>query len=272
MSIIVSEYQNKDCNFKVCHQRAQILSWQPSGKKDVLWCTGEQFISLDKPIRGGIPLCWPWFAKGENGKMTPSHGFARLADWRLVRDEKKNAGTHHLIYELTDEEVKSTHYSQNFVLTLEYLIGETLLVSLVVSGRENLVAPISFGALHSYFNLGAIERTVIEGLGTQSVDNLDDFRIGVEPDYVNVNGPTEKRFPNETKESQQVKIHDRANQRIILLTQSGHSDTMLWSPWSATGDSLNDTQSDAYQHFVCVETAAISRPLKNRMSVKIEVL
>lgn len=268
---MITTYKNKSCVFKVCHQRGQILSWQPAGHKDVLWCTDEQFISLDKPIRGGIPLCWPWFAKGDNGDLTPSHGFARLADWVLVTDEKLNAGTHHLVYQLSDEQASSPHYSHDFVLTFEYLIGETLTISLLVQARQSSSVPPSFGALHSYFNLGDIEQTVIEGLGTQSVDNLDDFNRVDESEQVTIKGPTEKRFPYDKNARQQIQIHDKANQRHIMITQNGHSDTMLWSPWTETGRSLKDTHPGAYKHFVCVEAAAISRPIQGHMELQIEV-
>lgn len=221
-------------------------------------------------------MCWPWFAKGASGDLTPSHGFARLADWTRLSEQQINSGTHRLIYQLTDEQASSPHYPHDFVLTLEYLIGETLNVSLMVqthdSGAHSRNMTPSFGALHSYFNLGDIEQTTIEGLGKQSVDNLDGFTVVDEPEQVRINGPTEKRFPYAKNTRQQITIHDNANQRAVLVTQNDHSDTMLWSPWTETGQSLKDTHPDAYKHFVCVEAAVISKPIQGHMGLQIEVL
>ncbi len=269
--MMITEYKNTSCTFRVCHQRAQVLSWQPNGHEDVLWCTDEKFISLDNPIRGGIPLCWPWFAKGDNGDLTPSHGFARLHAWTLETNEQVSAGAHKLVYQLTDEQATSPHYPSPFVLTLEYMIGENLTVSLMVEGREGSTAVPSFGALHSYFNLGDIEHTSIEGMGRQSVDNLNGFKTIDEPEQVSVIGPIEKRFPYVKSARQKVKIHDKANHRTIFLVQNQHSDTMLWSPWTETGYSLKDTQTDAYKKFVCVETAAISKPIQGHISLEISL-
>ena len=266
---LITDYKNDNCSFKVCHQRGQILSWQPHGQPDVLWCTDERFISLDKPIRGGMPLCWPWFLKGDSGNLNPSHGFARISDWRLLSDQQLEAGSHRLVYELTSKDTSSAHYSDDFCLTLEYLVGKSLCVSMTLKSTNPNDPSPAFGALHSYFSVGDIEQTLIEGLNSPSIDYLADRRRVQEPVQVTITGPTEKRFSNFAEGCQHVNILDKAHQRIITLEQSGHSDIMLWSPWTATGHSLKDTHPDAYKHFVCVETAAISRPFCNHLMLNL---
>ncbi len=266
---MITDYQNDHCRFKVCHQRGQILSWQPRGQADVLWCTDENLMSLDKPIRGGIPLCWPWFLKGDSGDLAPSHGFARIADWRLVSNRQLEAGTHRLVYQLTSADTSSPHYPHDFCLTLEYLIGETLTMSMTLQAFTAAAPTPAFGAFHSYFNVGDIEQTLIEGLGSPSIDNLANRQRVQEPEQVMITGSTEKRFAASNEARQTVRILDKAHQRTIKLVQAGHSDVMLWSPWMETGYSLKDTHPDDYKHFVCVETAAISSPFANHASLTI---
>ena len=76
---MIARYKNDSGKFKVCDKRARVLFWLSHGQEDVLRFTDEEFISLDKPIRSGIPLCWPWFAKGEYGDLTPSRALAWVA-------------------------------------------------------------------------------------------------------------------------------------------------------------------------------------------------
>ena len=270
--MMITTYKNDHCIFKICHQRGQILSWQPHGHKDVLWCTGEQFISLNKPIRGGIPLCWPWFSKGEHNDLTPSHGFARISDWTLVEQNETDDGCHRLVYQLTSDDV-APEFSVfgDFCIRLEYVIGSRLSVRLNVNGLKGNEPPTSFGALHTYLGVGDIHSLNLEGLGDTSINNLNNFKKQQEPAVLSVNGPTEKRFAYEASGEHVVKIHDTFNGRVITLKQKSHSDVMLWSPWDATGKSITDAHSDDYLRFVCVETAAICRSVGAGMFLEISI-
>lgn len=243
----------------MCHERAQILRWQPKGHVDVLWCADEQFLSLDKPLRGGIPVCWPWFGAGtgENSRKQPSHGFARSATWRQVAFVALAGQPHIIEFELKLNDLSDEHraaFDHEFCVRLRYEIGETLRVQLRVVHAPNVP---TFGALHSYFNVGDIEQVRLFGLDSSGTSVA-----------ISIYGPTEALYSNPAPT---LRIADVANNRAIIAQQRGHHDVMLWSPWTAAGHTLSDTLPNDYRHFVCAETAAISAPMAHELTVEISV-
>ncbi|MBR9907046.1 MAG: hypothetical protein GYB30_03225 [Gammaproteobacteria bacterium] len=254
-----ANYQNDFCQFQLCHERAQILRWQPKGQADVLWCADKKFLSLDKPLRGGIPVCWPWFGagRGENSRKQPFHGFARSATWRQVAFVASAQQPHIIEFELNHHDLTDEHravFDYKFCVRLRYEIGETLHVQLRVVHAPNL--PV-FGALHTYFNVGDSEQVRLFGLESSNIDAA-----------VSINGPTEVLYSNPAPI---LRIEDAANSRSIVVKQQGHHDVMLWSPWKVAGHTLSDTLPDDYRYFVCAETAAISAPMAHELSAEISV-
>jgi len=254
---MLASYQNDFCQFQLCHERAQILRWKPKGQADVLWCADKQFLSLGKPLRGGIPVCWPWFGAGTEHKLQPSHGFARSATWRHVVFVAAAGQPHIIEFELKHSDLSDEHrsaFDHEFCVRLRYEIGETLRVQLRVVQAPNVP---TFGALHTYFKVGDIEQVRLYGLDSSCHDEA-----------LGINGPTEVLY---STPSATLRIADIANHRTIVVRQQGHHDVMLWSPWTAAGHTLSDTLPNDYRHFVCAETAAISAPIAPELSVEISV-
>ena len=111
---------------------AQLTAWQPVHARDpVLWMSAHSFFKPDKPIRGGVPICFPWFGPHREDKTVPAHGFGRLTPWTLCDARETPDGTVHLTLQLEDDNASPVwpHY---FHADLRLSIGKTLTLALFV--------------------------------------------------------------------------------------------------------------------------------------------
>ena len=236
---------------KIALQGAHLFSWQPAhSKQDVLWLSDIEPFKAGTAIRGGIPICYPWF--GNAG--TPAHGFARTSLWQLsdyeigsnkVRLVFSLFSKHHLILAKIEMlftehcDVRFTHY------------GET--------GMENVQL-----ALHSYFNIGNIANTTIVNLPTTCFNSLTQSQETVpSPRTINENVDCIYAAP-----PQPTEIHDQANQRTLFVTHQNASDVVLWNPWHKATSNMAE---NGYQTMVCVETARIHRYLEAGETVAVRL-
>ena len=55
---------------------AQITSWRPAGAEEALFLSEHSHWQVGKAIRGGIPVCFPWFRSKADDASAPAHGCA----------------------------------------------------------------------------------------------------------------------------------------------------------------------------------------------------
>ena len=221
---------------------AQILEFTPKNSThSLLWCTDAQYWQDNKPIRGGIPICWPWFGK----QREPSHGFARNMHWSLVERLDSPAEVR-LTFELTDSPLTRKVWPFPFKLSLQMSLSEKCHLQLVVDCKEK-----NTGALHTYLNLGDINKTYVSGITRQPLI---------------VDGPIDEIYPTSTG---LTKVLDKQWGRVIEQEHFNHSDIVVWNPWEHGFSVLNDISKDDYRTFLCVETASISKPIENYLAVSI---
>ena len=245
-------HTNSACSLSWSNRGAQLLSWAPAGMESVLWLSPLAFDDPTRPIRGGIPLCFPWF--GNAG--TPSHGFARRMEWELVR-RTDYAHESVRVFRLEDSPETRAIWDHAFCAELRMIVGEECDVDLEVEGDVEFTA-----ALHSYFHVGDIEQVIVTGLGPEYRDSLQKGRLVPEKyNGVKIDREVDRIYVHPDPI---IRIWDEALDRVIEIVQNGHSDTVLWNPWAKKSASLNDMPENAYRNMLCVETAAISKPLRAR--------
>lgn len=144
-------------------QGAHLLSWQPEGEEPVLWMSSASAFKEGVAIRGGIPICWPWF--GPAGK--PSHGFARNMAWELTDHQETDEG---VVLTLTLKSSPETLalWPHEFTLTARFTLGATCHIELESTGDFD-----ANSALHTYFNIGDIASVSVKGLGNSFIDKVD---------------------------------------------------------------------------------------------------
>lgn len=244
---------------------AHVSSFIPKATgKDILWMSTDSIFEKSKPIRGGIPICWPWFGKpnpDENPGAALQHGFARSEDWTIKDvnyiDESTTAVT--LVLFSTAETLKLYPYS--FRLELEVIVGKTLKLNLTTFNTGSAPMRIT-QAMHTYFAVADIKQTEVIGLdGVNYIDTVPgateinckqsgniDFNCEVDRIYEDFSGT--------------ALIDDKGNSRRIVVKKSNSNTSVVWNPWINKAAAMADYNNDGYLTMVCVETCNITKDAK----------
>jgi len=237
---------------EVCLQGAHVTAFQPVGESAVLWVSAETDWQEGKAIRGGVPVCWPWFADHPNDESMPAHGFARTAMWQVVSSEMDDAGALRLEMALPAEAGESVAFQGEFQLRLLVTVGAGLTLELTTVNRGESALEIT-EALHTYLSVGDIDGVRCSGLdGIAYRDKVDDFRSKTQNGEVSFPGRTDRIYENTEGD---VVVHDDVAARDILISKSGSATTVVWNPGPALSESMADMVADSYRTMVCVEAA-----------------
>lgn len=229
-------------------QGAHLIAWQPSGEKPVIWLSEKSLFSTGKAIRGGVPICWPWF--GPAGE--PAHGFARNQPWTLsAHDENEENVMLTFVLESTAQTKKL--WPHDFTLFARFRLGKHCEIELEAHGDFNAT-----GALHSYFQVADIAGVEVSGLGEHFIDKVDNNSEQGSSGKQTYPGRVDRIF---TQPEACSLIHDKQGQRTIEVYHHHHSDVVTWNPGVELSCSMADMPNDGYKTMVCVETARISKPM-----------
>ncbi|WP_318484185.1 D-hexose-6-phosphate mutarotase [Photobacterium leiognathi] len=251
--VTVCEYQGISI-IRVIHPLAEagislhgghLIWFKPASEKDIIWLSENAEFDTQKAIRGGIPVCWPWFGKAG----TPSHGFARTSQWTLQEHRENESG---VIVSLQLEDNEETRalwpYKFNNVLTFE--IGTELKVSLTSTNTDS--QPWSYGgALHTYFDIADINNIEITGMGSTYLDSTQQGKACEGGDVLTFTSETDRVY---TQPEATITINDKNNERNILVTNEGHNAAVIWNPWQELSISMGDMADNSFETMVCVES------------------
>jgi len=237
----------------VALQGAHLLSWKPAGEEEVLWLSGNTPFKNGVALRGGVPICWPWFGPSAQQGL-PSHGFARNLPWALKGHDEDDNGVG-LTFALKSSDATRQYWPHEFTLLARFKLGKTCEIELEAHGEFETTS-----ALHTYFNVGDIAAVKVSGLGERYIDKVKNAEEGV------LSNGTET-FPDRTDrvylnaETCSV-IHDDALNRNIDVTHHHNSNVVAWNPGPALSVSMGDMPDDGYKTFVCVETCCVTETQK----------
>ncbi|KJG39045.1 aldose epimerase [Photobacterium angustum] len=252
-NVTACEYQGVNI-IRVIHPLAEagislhgghLLWFKPQGEKDIIWLSEKAIFDQSKAVRGGIPICWPWF--GQAG--TPSHGFARTSQWSLLEHRENENG---VIVSLALEDNEETYaiWPHKFKNVLTFEIGQELKVSLTSTNTGN--QPWSYsGALHTYFDIANINDIDITGMGPKYLDSTQQGKVCEGGSTLTFNGETDRVY---TQPEATITINDKNNNREILVNNEGHNAAVIWNPWQALSVNMGDMADNSYETMVCVES------------------
>ncbi|HDZ8010400.1 D-hexose-6-phosphate mutarotase [Citrobacter amalonaticus] len=244
LDLIVVDHPQVKASFAL--QGAHLLSWKPAGEEEVLWLSNNTPFKNGVALRGGVPICWPWFGPAAQQGL-PSHGFARNLPWTLKAHNEDDNGAV-LTFELQSNEETLKLWPHDFALLARFKVGKTCEIELEAHGEFETTS-----ALHTYFNVGDIAAVKVSGLGDRFIDKVNNAKEDVLSDGV-------QTFPDRTDrvylnpEACSV-IHDAALNRNIDVVHHHHLNVVGWNPGPALSASMGDMPDDGYKTFVCVETA-----------------
>jgi glucose-6-phosphate 1-epimerase len=230
---------------------AHVTHWKPTGHASVIFVSKRAEFLPGKPIRGGVPVIFPWFGERHDGKAGPQHGFARTNEWELAFAAMAGEELT-LVFTLGPNDLSRSLGFDAFRLSYRVTIGRTLTMELTVANDANV--PLEFEeALHTYFAVADARRVAIHGLGeTEYIDKVDGMKRKVQPaGALRLEGRTDRLYLN--TETTCV-LHDPAGGRRIVVAKSGSRSTVVWNPWEELTAKMADMEPDAWLHMTCVET------------------
>jgi glucose-6-phosphate 1-epimerase len=233
---------------------AHITRFQKNDEPPLIFMSQKSYFAPGKAIRGGVPVIFPWFG---NRDGEPSHGFARIAEWQLVKTSATTDGAVTLQFALPGKSGNSTWNSlrTNFVVT----VSDKLTMELITA-NESCDGTIEFeNCLHTYFHVGDISTVSISGLqGASYLDNSGNGRGELKTDgepVLYIAGEANRLYLDT---SGTVEIRDDHLKRIIRVEKSGSNSTVVWNPWT-TQKLPDDFDPAEYAQMVCVESGNVKQ-------------
>lgn len=243
-------------------QGAQLLSFTPAGEKPVVWLSEEAAFQQGISVRGGIPVCAPWFGAleanpeavraGYTGANAPAHGLVRGVPWSLEAVEEDDTGVR-VRFLLERSSAALRDWAAPLTLRVEYTIGRELHARLRVSAGE-VPTTVSL-ALHSYLAVSEIADVEVSGFeGVAYRDALDGWRSKTEVNPVRFEGEVDRVYEGVSRASV---VHDRGWSRRIVVEHENAKSAVLWNPHVAKTARLSQMNAEGWRRMLCIETANV---------------
>jgi len=248
-----AEINNARAHATISTYSGQVLSYRPKNQQqDLLFVSDQAYYEDGKAIKGGIPVCWPWFGADPDDQGRPAHGFVRNRQWEVSSSEALADGSTKVVMSLVDTDETRKIWPHPFRLDIEITVGDSLKIELVTHNNDDKSVTIS-QALHSYFHVGDISKVAVLGLdGTEYLDKVADPARKTQTGPVIIDGEVDRIYTGVTGE---LVIDDASLGRKIRITSSGCSTAVVWNPWIAIAASMGDLGDSDYRKMLCVETA-----------------
>ncbi len=225
----------------------------PRGERPVLWMSRDSRFEAGKPIRGGVPVCFPWFGPKTGAPEAPLHGYARILPWSVADVSRDAAGALRARLELLASAAARGGFPRELSLTLDVAVSRSLRLELAVRNEDG--APARFeAALHSYFAVSDVRQVRVSGLeGRGFVDKTAaGARREGEAGPIAITAETDRAYLGATGT---VTIDDPGWARRIVVAKTGSATTVVWNPWIAKAKAMPDFGDDEWTGMLCVETA-----------------
>ncbi|RXJ73627.1 D-hexose-6-phosphate mutarotase [Veronia nyctiphanis] len=223
-----------------------VLSYRPAREKDLIWMSSRADFSGKKALRGGIPVCWPWFGKFR----APGHGFARTSHWSIAEfTESPQYVSLSLSLKSSEETLKIWPFE--FQTTLKIEISDAMKVSLEGTNTDSKAWDMG-GALHTYLSVSDISSTSVSGVGNEFIDGTNGNEVKPSSGTLSFDEETDQVF---LRPENRVIINDASASRRITVDNTGNNCVVVWNPWKTLSSSMADMSDDGFRTMVCVESA-----------------
>lgn len=229
----------------------QVLSWEPAGQSEVLWISPRARPSADTALRGGIPVCWPWFAVHPDDANKPMHGFVRTRTWDVVGSEARSGALKLMLATCTlpDDEALLPHSAE---VSLEVAMGRSMSLALTTRNTGNAALPLT-QALHTYFRVADIARVHVEGLeGRMYIDKVDGNSRKIQhAARLDIDREVDRIYLGDIG---RIALIDAGLGRRIQVESDTRS-AVVWNPWEDRSARMADIGPGGYRTMLCIETA-----------------
>lgn len=241
------QIRNRHCDALVALQGAQVLSFTPRGGDDLLWLSPNAVFAAGQAIRGGIPVCLPWFGVNRENPDKPKHGFVRNRPWRLSAADTDDDGITRLTLSYSYQGDEPELFTHPFSATLTLLFGPRLTLMLTVHNHDHHPMPLSW-AWHSYFPVADLDSVAVCGLDAcDYLDNTQGLSRQHQHGAVRFHGEVDRVY-----ESVQAAQQIAGNPAIQLLGRECDT-AIVWNPGAENSAQMGDLGAEVYRDFICVE-------------------
>ncbi|PKH04246.1 D-hexose-6-phosphate mutarotase [Psychromonas sp. MB-3u-54] len=233
-----------------------LVHFQLKEQPPIIWLSKTAIYNQQKAIRGGVPVCWPWFGAADKslGENLPAHGFARTSKWELAAHNEFSEGVE-IELRLTDNAATREIWPFQFELVLKATLTDQIKLELISKNTGN--SPFSYrGALHTYLNISAPESCAISGLNNNYNDSLNNGQAKSGDSTLKITGPIDAIYK---KALSPIKLSDKQFNRQLIIDNSGNDTEVLWTPWVAGAQAFADMTDQGYKTMFCIESAITNK-------------
>lgn len=233
---------------------AQVTRWKPEETDEVLWLSEKSNYFVGKAIRGGVPICFPWFGAKADDPKAPAHGFVRTREWDLESISQENDNVTVTLRTRSDESTKH-FWPADFELHLRAAFGRQLELTLKLT-NTGLQSARAEEALHAYFHVGDVRQCEVHGLdGTAFLDKTDGNNRKLQSGDVTISSETDRVYLDTAHD---VTITDPVLRRRILIHKQNSRNSVVWNPWIDKARALADFGDDEWPHMICIEPSNVA--------------
>lgn len=250
--LIMAEIRNQYATARIALQGAQVIAWAPLNEPPVIWLSKAAKFVPAKSVRGGVPICWPWFGPHASQSSFPGHGYARTVPWEVIQTEALEDGRTYIAFRLQESDATRAQWPHNTPVECRITVGDTLEVELVTKNAGDATLTIT-NALHTYFEVGDVSKVKVLGLeNTEYLDKVDGGKRKLQSGAITINSEVDRVYLNTRAE---CVIDDPVMQRKLHIKKRGSESTVVWNPWIEKADKMGDLGENGYLHMLCVESA-----------------
>lgn len=246
-----AEINNAHATASIALQGAHIATFQPKGEEPIIWLSKLAKFIPGKSIRGGVPVCWPWFGPHATDSKLPGHGYARTVMWEVQETKALTDGSTFIRFGLIENETTKAQWPHASTVQLEATVGKALKVELITKNTGS--ATFQLGeALHTYFHISDVGNMTIRGLeGCEYIDKVGETTRRTQQGGIVIESEVDRVYVNTTAD---CIIEDKGLKRAIRIAKSGSKSAVVWNPWTEKADKMGDFGPQGHRGMVCVES------------------
>lgn len=250
--MMVANISNAHATASIALQGAHLMTYQATGEQPIIWLSPVAKLVPGKSIRGGVPICWPWFGAHSSDSSFSGHGFARTVPWDVTATETLADGSTRITFEMLKSAMPAAQWPHACRVRNIITVGKKLTMELVTDNTGD--AAFELGeALHTYFVVSDLDNMEIHGLdGCTYHDKVGVSTLRKQHGAIVINSEVDRIYVDTESD---CLIRDTGAKRNIRIAKRGSLATVVWNPWVEKAAKMGDFGSDTgYRNMVCVES------------------